>query len=117
MIEKGDLHIRLMTASDFDHMVKWLNNPQVLEFYEEPPSDMARVRRKYGPRIEGSHYVTSCIAIYQNQPIGYIQYYPIQQDDFVTYGLDQNQNVYGIDQFIGEPTLWGEGIGTAAANI
>ncbi|MBM7578644.1 GNAT family N-acetyltransferase [Jeotgalibacillus terrae] len=115
MIEKDDLKIRRMEFSDFALMMKWLNDPQVLKFYEEPPSDLERIRQKYEPRIEGSHYVTPCIAMYKNQPIGYIQYYPIQEADLNTYGLDQN--VYGIDQFIGDPGLWGKGIGTALIQL
>ncbi|TFD99488.1 GNAT family N-acetyltransferase [Jeotgalibacillus salarius] len=117
MIEKDDLQIRRMEFSDFDLMIKWLNDPEVLKFYEEPPSDLERVQRKYGPRIEGKHYVTPCIAMYQNQPIGYIQFYVIQEAEINTYHLDSNQKVYGIDQFIGEVQLWGKGIGTALIRL
>ncbi|WP_159172900.1 GNAT family N-acetyltransferase, partial [Exiguobacterium oxidotolerans] len=75
MVLDGDVHIRMMTTNDFYLMVKWLNNQKVLEFYEEPPSNLERVINKYGPRIKREHYVTPCIVEYKNQPIGYIQYY------------------------------------------
>ena len=107
-----ELHIRLMDNSDFDLMVKWLNDQRVLEFYEEPPSNLDRVINKYGPRIEGNHYVTSCIVEYKNESIGYIQYYEIQETELKNYGYLGNHNIFGIDQFIGEPELWGKGIGT-----
>jgi aminoglycoside 6'-N-acetyltransferase len=84
----------------------------VLEFYEEPPSNLDRVINKYGPRIEGKHYVTPCIVEYNNEPIGYIQYYKIQETDLKKFELLKNQNIYGIDQFIGESQLWGKGIGS-----
>ncbi len=29
------------------------------------------------------------------------------------YGYPGNQNIYGIDQFIGEPKLWGKRIGSS----
>jgi aminoglycoside 6'-N-acetyltransferase len=29
------------------------------------------------------------------------------------YGFTSNQNIYGIDQFIGETKLWDKGIGTS----
>lgn len=112
MILKDEIHIRLMTNNDFDLMVKWLNDPQVLEFYEEPPTNLERVINKFGPRIEGKHYVTPCIVEYKNEPIGYIQYYKIQEINLKKYGYAEGQNIYGIDQFIGEPRLWGKGIGT-----
>ena len=112
MIMRVNLYIRPMTTNDFHLMVKWLNNQKVLEFYEEPPSNLDRVINKYGPRIEGDHYVTPCIVEYKNKPIGYIQYYKIQESDLEKYGLLTNQDIYGIDQFIGEPQLWGKGIGS-----
>lgn len=112
MILKDEIHIRLMTNNDFGLMVKWLNNQKVLEFYEEPPSNLDRVINKYGPRIEGEHYVTSCIVEYKNEPIGYIQYYKIQETDLKKYEFPKDQNIYGIDQFIGEPKIWGKGIGS-----
>ena len=112
MILKDEIHIRLMTNNDFDVMVKWLNDPRVLEFYEEPPTNLERVINKFGPRIEGKHNVTPCIVEYKNEPIGYIQYYKIQENNLKKYGYTEDQNIFGIDQFIGEPKLWGKGIGT-----
>ena len=113
MIKQDDLLIRLMNANDFEMMVKWLNDEKVLQFYEEPPTDLNRVIKKYGPRIEGTHYVTPCIVELNEQPIGYIQYYEIQEEELKSYGYAANQGIYGIDQFIGETYLWGKGLGTA----
>jgi aminoglycoside 6'-N-acetyltransferase len=75
------------------------------------------VKRKYGPRVEGKHYVIPCIVEYKNQPIGYIQYYEIQEGDLKRYGYTLNKKIYGIDQFIGENKLWGKGIGTSMIQI
>lgn len=113
MIQKNDLLIRLMNCKDFDVMVKWLNDQDVLKFYEEPPSNLDLVIKKYGPRVEGEHYVVPCIVEYKNEPIGYIQFYEIRVDELEKYGYPINQNIYGIDQFIGETELWGKGIGTS----
>lgn len=112
MILKANVHIRAMTHKDFDLMVKWLTNRKVLEFYEEPPSNLERVINKYGPRIREEHYVTPCIVEYESEPIGYIQYYKIQETDLKKYELPNSQTIYGIDQFIGEPQLWGMGLGS-----
>ena len=117
MIEKDNLLIRQMTKDDFDIMVNWLNDKEVLEFYDELPSNLDRVKEKYGPRITGNHYVTPCIVEYKNQPLGYIQYYEIQEDDLKKYGYDSKQNIYGIDQFIGKPEMWGRGIGTLMVGL
>ena len=112
MIQNNQLHIRKMEHHDYPLMVMWLNNPEVLKFYEEPPSSLESIAAKYGPRIDGDHYVTPCIVELANHPIGYMQYYPIQSRDYSAYSLDTNSNYFGIDQFIGESELWGQGLGT-----
>ncbi|WML50485.1 GNAT family N-acetyltransferase [Neobacillus sp. PS3-34] len=78
-----------------------------------PPSSLESIITKYGPRVEGKHYVKPCIVEYKNKPIGYMQYYEIQESELIKYGYSEKQNVYGIDQFIGETELWGKGIGTS----
>jgi aminoglycoside 6'-N-acetyltransferase len=111
MILSNELSIRLMRLDDVDLMVKWLNDPNVLEFYEEPPSTREMVIEKYGPRIDGDHYVVPCIVEFKEKPIGYIQYYKVPQSEWQRYGLSSG-NMYGIDQFIGKTEWWGKGIGT-----
>jgi len=113
MIQNDELLIRVMNHNDYDIMVKLLNDSRVLEFYEESPSDLEKVTKKYGPRIEGRHYVNPFVVEYENKPVGYIQYYEIQENDLKRYGYPQNHAIYGIDQFIGETKLWGKGRGTS----
>lgn len=50
--------------------------------------------------------------MYTEEPIGYIQIYPIDSEWKKLYGYRKNQNIWGMDQFIGEPTYWNRGIGT-----
>ena len=45
-------------------------------------------------------------------PIGYIQMYPVDSEWKTLYGYEASQNVWGMDQFIGEPAYWEKGIGT-----
>ncbi|MEI4770868.1 GNAT family N-acetyltransferase [Psychrobacillus sp. FJAT-51614] len=117
MILRDDVVIRKMKHSDFGLMVKWLNDPLVLEFYEETPFNSDKVSKKYGPRVDGNHYVTPCIVEYKKVSIGYIQFYAIQESELKKYGYSVGQNVYGIDQFIGETQLWGKGIGTSMISM
>ena len=113
MILKDELLIRLMNSNDFEIMVNWLNDEKLLAFYEEPPSNIDRVITKYGPRVEGNHDVIPCIIEYKENPIGYIQFYEIQDSELIRYGYTPNQSIYGIDLFIGESHLWGKGIGSS----
>jgi aminoglycoside 6'-N-acetyltransferase len=101
-----------MNQDDFDVMVKWLNDKKVLEFYDEPPSDLDRVITKYSPRIEGNHYVSAYIVEYKHERIGYIQHYKYRVEELKKYGYPVDRVIYGIDQFIGETQLWGKGLGT-----
>ena len=38
--------------------------------------------------------------------------YPVDSEWKALYGYKESQNVWGMDQFIGEPAYWGKGIGT-----
>jgi len=113
MIGNDELLIRVMTHDDLGMMVSWLNDPKVIQYYEERPLNQDEVLKKYGPRIEGKHYVSPCIVEYNNRSIGYIQYYEVQEAELKTYGYPLNQHIFGIDQFIGVTELWGKGLGTS----
>ena len=111
MIHKNDLTIRVMSDSDYAYMAKWLNSDLVLEYYG-PKLTLEQIIAKYGPRLNKEHYVTACIVEYSGAPIGFIQYYEIPKEQLKVYGYPVEESIYGIDQFIGEPGLWGKGIGT-----
>lgn len=101
-----------MDETDYSWMEKWLNDENVLEYYG-PRLTLEQVIIKYSPRIEGNHSVKPYIVEYNHTPIGYMQYYPIREDQLKSYGYSNNPKICGIDQFIGETSLWGKGIGTA----
>ncbi len=50
-----------------------------------------------------------CLIEFDTIPIGYIQMYPVDSEWKALYGYKESQNVWGMDQFIGEPTLLGKG--------
>ncbi len=44
--------------------------------------------------------------------MGYVQAYPLDGAGLVEYGLaPTGETVWGLDQFIAEPDLWGKGVG------
>ena len=53
----------------------------------------------------------------RNNPIGYMQYYPIGGEDIKKFGLKNYTPVYGIDIFIGEKNLYSKGIGSSSLKI
>ena len=77
----NDIRLREMRddLQDYTLMAKWLSDPMVLEYYEgrNNPFDVDKIIEKYAPRVQKKSYVIPCILEYQQQPIGYMQYYPI----------------------------------------
>lgn len=112
LFQTNNLTIRQITPQDAGHLVKWLSDPNVLQWYE------GRDRPHTREMVEDTFYqkngdpVQACIVLYEDQPVGYIQFYPLEAEDRDTYGYDEDEIIYGIDQFIGEPVYWNKGIGT-----
>jgi aminoglycoside 6'-N-acetyltransferase len=106
------LGIRTLTEKDAPLLVKWLSDPQVLEYYEgrDKAHNLALVKQHY---FEDRDEITQCIIMYENKAIGYIQFYPISEEERERYGYEAPEEaVFGMDQFIGETEFWNQGIGT-----
>jgi RimJ/RimL family protein N-acetyltransferase len=108
-----DSKVRKITFESFEErhfkqLVQWLKTPHVKEFWSEP-DDEAELKEKYLSKL-GDRGVNSQVILMDNRPIGYIQSY---QACKVGGGWwpDANQDVFGIDQFIGDPGLVGKGLG------
>lgn len=118
-IQTKVISIRFMedNMDDYQLIAKWLTDEKVLEFYEgrDNPYPLQRIIEKYSPKVLAEEKITPCIFIYQNNPIGYLQYYALEdlpQTDKQKYHLENTNNVYGIDLLIGETEYWNQGIGT-----
>ncbi|WP_432363853.1 GNAT family N-acetyltransferase [Sporosarcina sp. UB5] len=112
MMQNNRLAIRELIEEDKFLLTKWLSNPEVLQFYEgrDRPLDLAQVEEDfYGE----SNDETRCLILYDEKPIGYVQFYPIEEKERRIYGFsDSSEVIYGMDQFIGETAYWNKGIGT-----
>ncbi|WP_242224207.1 GNAT family N-acetyltransferase [Bacillus cereus group sp. BfR-BA-01380] len=110
LFQKKDLSIRYVTENDVQTLSNWLSNPEVLCFYEgrDKPRSPEQVRERY----ISSSGEKRCIVEYKNKSIGYIQIYPLDPEWKALYGYDERENVWGMDQFIGETAYWNRGIGT-----
>ncbi|HSJ37145.1 MAG TPA: GNAT family N-acetyltransferase [Planococcus sp. (in: firmicutes)] len=108
------MEIRKMGHEDLGLMTKWLNTKEVLEFFGDPaaPPSARQVREKYGPRIDGDVAVESYIVETEGRPFAFMQCYKLSAADYESYGYSIEETIYGIDQFIGEPSLLGRGYGT-----
>lgn len=120
---EGNLRIRRMRDDDADYelMVRWRNAPHVREWWDpdEPPLDLDEARRKYGPRTQGEDPATACVIELDGRAIGYIQFYPWDEEPeaIEAIGLPKVQGSLGLDMFLGEPDLVGQGFGSDAVDL
>jgi len=101
-----------LKEEDAAFLVKWLSDPEVLRFYEgrDNSFDIVKVKEKFFTKESETN---RCIVEWQEEPIGYIQYYMVDDEYRDKYGYDQFKGrLYGMDQFIGETDYWNKGIGT-----
>ncbi len=104
--------VRNLQDDDAHLLLKWLSNPVLLQFYEgrDRAVDREIVRTKY--LTKPGDPVTGCIVEWDGIPIGFAQYYPLDDAEKTGYGYRATERIYGMDQFIGEPEYWNQGIGT-----
>ncbi|MFJ9497560.1 GNAT family N-acetyltransferase [Brevibacillus centrosporus] len=105
------LKMRPLLQQDAPFLVKWLSDERVLHYYEgrDRPHDLQLVHEHFYPKDDDT---SRCLFLYDGHPIGYGQYYPLDQESRQAYGYDASTIIYGIDQFIGEPSYWDRGLGT-----
>jgi aminoglycoside 6'-N-acetyltransferase-1b/aminoglycoside 6'-N-acetyltransferase-2 len=89
-------------------LLQWLKTPHVKEFWIEPEEE-AELRKKYLDKLK-QRGINSQIILLDDKEIGYIQSYQANEIG-AGWWPDVDPGVFGVDQFIGEPSLIGKGIG------
>lgn len=121
-LDKYGIGLRALEPEDAPLLAKWLSDPEVLRYYEgrDRPHDLELVRQHY---YDEAGDTTACLLLYEEKPIGYLQFYPLSEENMEHYGLKDEEGatdkrqVYGMDQFIGETDCWNRGIGTEAIRL
>ena len=121
LASSDQLLIREMEDSDKEYalLLKWLANPSVNEWYENRAGlTLDAIRTKYRPRVVGESHVRAAIIERQHKPIGYLQYYETQKEKYrLKEPVLEEPNVWAMDIFIGEPSLFGKGLGSASLEL
>lgn len=104
-----NIALRPLQTDDLPRLVDWINSPHVARFWDGH-TDLAAVRKKYGPRLDADTKTHVFIANLNDVPIGMIQCY--RHADFpdwdATVGIEK---AAGIDYLIGNLEFVGQGIG------
>ena len=115
LFESGPLRVLELTDEDAPYLVKWMSDPEVLQFYtgRDRPQDMGMVREIFY-EDDG---LTRCIIEYDSVKIGYIQLYELEEEEKIDLGYaGTEEKMCGADQFIGETSYWNKEIGQFLVN-
>lgn len=100
-------------------LARWRSDPRILEFYggrDKPRNEDAVRRRYFGRRRDpatGRFYeYRACIVEADGLPVAFVQYYRPPKHEARLFRCSPGERTYGIDFLIGDPTLWGRGLGT-----
>lgn len=109
-----------LTKEDLNLLYIWFQEPVIFKQYARKQYFSEQmIEQKYLPRIKGIEKVPSFIIQYQNQPIGFIQYYSlidslpegIRSQSHRMFQLLKPHEIAGIDLFIADNSYRNQGLG------
>ncbi len=114
------IHFKPLSKNDLELLYHWFKEPTINHWYARDKQwSMADIQDKYLGRIQGKDNIPSYIIYLQDQPVGFIQYYCL--DEYFPEGiLDYNNDLFktyrssqlaGIDIFLAYETARGKGLG------
>lgn len=105
----GEITFRPLAWEDLPLLSRWRSQPHVRRWFE--PLTQAQMEAKYGPRIAGADPTRSFLSLLDDRPFGYIQWYRLHDYPEYAAALGVGRGSAGVDLFIGEPDLVGQGLG------
>lgn len=110
---ENKFQFRPLSISDIPLMYHWFNLSHVMEFYSLRKWTENEVLEKLKPYISGEKLVSAFIVLMNEDPIGYVQQYKINDYPWPNQTLPEEivNNAAGMDLFIGDESLLGKGIG------
>ena len=109
-----DVKFRLMVETDVPLLHEWIQRPHVAEWWDGrgASAHLEDTKRKYLPRLRDSSSVKCHFAILHGEPIGFIQSYVALGCGDGWWQDETDPGVRGIDQFLGDDSKLGQGLGT-----
>ena len=110
-LAEGPVALRPLAPADAGLLLRWLTDRRVLEYWEGP-SAVFTPQRIQEDFFEDEWNASRCIIQYNGQNIGYVQIYQLDGEMCEAYHYPyKDRKAFGMDQFIGEPAMWGKGVG------
>ena len=107
------LKIRAFEDDDIVLMKIWLNKEHVMRWYEDSNDWLAEICG----RFDEFSFINHFIALYDDKPIGFCQYYTCADANEHWYGDIPLAGSYSIDYLIGEEDYLGKGFGKAIIGL
>lgn len=114
-----DFIFQPLTENDISIVTKWFNEPHVVKFYSLRNNwTKEEVYKKLIPYIKQEILVQCFIILNNEQPVGFIQMYPVKEFLWPEQDLTNEiiDHAAGIDIFIGEKKFLGKGFGEKIIN-
>ena len=106
-----ELSFRPMGREDVPQLRAWLAEPHVAEWWDDASETIEGVEARYDDLVAADHHVVPWIMEIEGKPVGWIQWYRIE-DELEWYpGIDVPPGTVGIDLAIGDPDYVGQGHG------
>ncbi len=105
---------RPLVAGDLPRLHRWLNDPEVVRWWEGDDVTWAGVLATYGSTARDPQEHST--AVLDGRPLGWIQHYGIadEPEDLAFFApLQPHPSAATIDYLIGDPARRGRGLGTA----
>lgn len=101
---------RRLIEADLPLLHEWLQREHVQFWWRERESYDGVVRR-YLPAIEGSDPTDLYLILADDRPVGFIQTYLVSDHSDYERLVDVEAGVAGVDLFLADPELTGQGLG------
>ena len=102
-----NLALALLTKADLPFLDRWLREPHVMQWWDSVDTALPKIAQRLDNPLSTT---TAYLMIETQQPIGYLQIYHANGDDFWA-GMDLPKDTFGLDMFIGEPSAKGRTLG------
>jgi aminoglycoside 6'-N-acetyltransferase len=108
--------LRPLARADFPLLGRWLGTPHVHRWWHHQTTPEA-LERDFGPSLDGADPAQLRIAVAAGRPFGFVQHHrfddnPGYRGDVAAF-VEVPDDAISIDYFVGEPTMLGQGWGSA----